>query len=368
MGNTITIQLQEQFFQEREKTLLELEGLSASLFRYENGVCGLRLKNSCGQLVMLPFQGQQIWQCEFGGRDLVMKSMFQHPVPTRDYLSTYGAFLVHCGATAMGVPSKDDTHPLHGELPNALYQKAYLQAGHDEGRAFIALGGQYEHIVAFNYHYVFEPLVKLYADSSVFPVSATLSNLKQTEMEIMYLAHVNFRPSDYGRIVCSAPCTPEHTRVSINVPKHMKSSHSLEEFSAFLNTLKEHPEKHLTLTPDLLLDPEVLFFIDYSADSEGYAHSLHVQPDGYAHFLKHRVAELNKGVRWIARNADQDALGLYLPGTAEHQGYIAEKEKGNLRLLQGGESIEFSLEAGLLTPQAAAQEEKIIADILSAAQ
>jgi hypothetical protein len=365
--DTITmIQLHETFFTEKEKIFVEHDGLSASLFRYESGVCGLRIKNSHGQLVMLPFQGQQIWDCEFERRILTMKSMFTQPYPTKDYLGTYGAFFVHCGVTAMGVPSQDDTHPLHGELPNATYQKAYLQVGSDERRSFIGLSGQYEHIVAFNHHYCFEPLVKLYADSTVFPFSASLTNLKRTEMEYMYMAHANFRPVDHGRIVYSAPCTPEHTRVSINVPKHIKSSHPIEDFRAFLHLLEKNPEKHTVLTPDLILDPEVIFFIDYLADEEGWAYSMQVHPDGYAHYLRHRPAELNKGVRWMCRTPDQDALGLYLPATAEHQGYSAEKAKGNVKLLPAGKSVAFHLEAGLLHPNEAKNMEAKIGKMLFA--
>jgi hypothetical protein len=364
MNDVTTIQLHETFFTEKEKILVEHDGLSALLFRYESGVCGLRIKNSRGQLVMLPFQGQQIWDCEFEGRNLTMKSMFTQPYPTKDYLATYGGFFLHCGATAMGVPSKEDTHPLHGELPNATYQKAYLQVGSDERGAFIGLGGQYEYIVAFNHHYLFEPVVKLYADSTVFPFSASLTNLKCTEMEYMYMTHVNFRPVDNGRIVYSAPCTPEHTRVSINVPKHIKSSHPIEEFKAFLNALKDDPNKHTVLTPDLILDPEVIFFIDYLADEEGWAHSMQVHPDGYAHYLRHRPAELEKGVRWMCRTPDQDALGLYLPATAEHQGYLAEKAKGNIKFLPAKDSVTFHLEAGLLDPDEAKEMEKKISKIL----
>lgn len=360
MNSMTTIQLHETFFSAKGKRFVEYEGLSASLFRYDSGVCGLRIKNSRGHLVMLPFQGQQIWDCEFEGRNLKMKSMFSQPYPTKDYLATYGGFFLHCGATAMGVPSKEDTHPLHGDLPNAIYQKAYLQAGSDERGAFIGLGGQYEYIVAFNHHYLFEPLVKLYADSAVFPISALLTNLKRTEMEYMYMAHVNFRPVDNSRIVYSAPCTPESTRVSINVPTHIKSSHPIEEFRAFLHSLEENPEKHTVLTPDLILDPEVIFFIDYLADEDGWAHSMQVHPDGYAHYLRHCPAELNKGVRWMCRTPDQDALGLYLPATAEHQGYLKEKEKGNIKTISAGDSVAFHLEAGLLFPDGAkAMEEKI---------
>ncbi|MBD3305848.1 DUF4432 family protein [candidate division KSB3 bacterium] len=363
--STTRIQLQHAVFSDKETVFVEHGSVTASVFRYERGVCGVRLTNQHGHLILLPFQGQQIWECQLADRNLTMKSMFSQPNPTQEYLATYGAFLVHCGATAMGVPSQEDSHPLHGELPNAPYTQAYLLVGEDERGTFLGLGGQYEYTIAFNHHYLFEPCVKFYADSTVFPVSATLTNLKNTDMEYMYMAHVNFRPQDQGRIVYSAPCTPESTRVSINVPAHIKSSHPIEDFRVFLNLLKDDPAKHTVLTPDLLLDPEVIFFIDYLADEDGFAHSMHVHPDGYAGYLKHRLAELDRGVRWICRTPDQDALGLFLPATAEHQGYTAEKTKGHLKVLPAGASVEFFLETGLLPPEEAQKMEHKIQKILS---
>ena len=92
------IHITPQLFVEREKTLVEAGSLSASTFHFDSGVCGLRLKNDMGHLVTLPFQGQQIWSAEFGGRNLTMKSMFAEPRPTRDYLQTYGGFLL-CALT-----------------------------------------------------------------------------------------------------------------------------------------------------------------------------------------------------------------------------------------------------------------------------
>ena len=93
--------------------------LKANLFLYPSGVHAIRLVNSRGEIIILPFQGQQIWSAIFDERELSMRSMFSIPKPTRSYLENYGGFLLHCGATAMGVPGDNDTHPLHGELPNA---------------------------------------------------------------------------------------------------------------------------------------------------------------------------------------------------------------------------------------------------------
>jgi len=363
MGTTETIiHIAPQFFGEAEKALVEHGPLAASAFRFGSGVCGLRLKNELGQLVLLPFQGQQIWSAQFNGRELTMKSMFAEPQPTRQYLETYGAFLVHCGAMAMGVPGKEDSHPLHGELPNAPYQRAYLVVGQDSKGRYIGLGGEYQHTVAFTCNYVALPLVKLYAASTLFDLSMTIRNLKRSEMELMYLAHINFRPVDNGRLVYSAPCTPQHVRVRKSIPSHV---HPKPGYRELLEELQRHPEKHNLLSPDLLFDPEVVFTIDYLADQEGWAHSMQIHPDGSADYVRHRPAQLDKGVRWICRTADQDAMGLVLPATAEPEGYSAEKAKGNIKVIPAGGEFRFEIEMGMLTPAEAQQVEAKIARILT---
>jgi hypothetical protein len=352
------IHIAPEFFTGREKTLVESGPLSASTFRFDSGVCGLRLKNESGSLVLLPFQGQQVWSAEFGGRNLTMKSMFAEPCPTREYLHTYGGFLLHCGATAMGVPTKEDTHPLHGELPNAPYQHAHVVVGQDERGSYIGLGGQYTYTVAFSHNYVAEPLVKLYAGSSLFRLTLGITNLKRSEMELMYLAHVNFRPVDDGRLVYSALCTPQHVRVRTSIPSHIRPRPGYVEF---IEELARHPEQHNLLAPGLIFDPEVVFFIDYVADEEGWAHSMQVHPDGSADYIRHRPAQLDKGVRWISRTADQDALGLVLPATAEPEGYLAEQAKGNIKVLPPQGVFRCEIEMGVLAPpEARRMEEKII--------
>jgi hypothetical protein len=363
MSQTVSIHLKENVFGERETILAEYGDLVASAFRFDSGVCGLRLQNSRGELVLLPFQGQQIWSCTFDGRKLQMVSIFDQPRPSQNYLDTYGGFFLHCGATAMGVPGPQDDHPLHGELPNAPYETAHLEIGSDQRGAFIALGGAYLHRVAFSHHYRFEPLVKLYADQTVFPISARLTNLKRTPMEWMYMGHLNFRPLDGGRIVYSAPCTPAATRIFANVPEHARSGGDLDEAITFLEALVEDPSLHTRFSAGQFI-PEAVFAIDYMTDNQGWAHSLQLHPDGYAHYVAHRPAQLPHGVRWIRRTPDEDALGLWLPATAEHGGYTAEKEKGFVGRLAAGESVAWQIEAGLMAPDEAETKAAAIEAIL----
>ncbi len=342
------INLQKNFFSESEKIVVEFEGMTASTFLFDSGVHGLRLKNQVGEIVVLPFQGQQVWDAQFYGRRLTMQSMFSQPHPTQNYLHTYGGFVIHCGATAMGVPEAADSHPLHGELPNAPYQSAQMLLGQDERGPYLAVTGNYQYTVAFSHNYIATPEVRLYANTNRLSVSMTVKNLKNSPMELMYLAHVNFRPVNNGRLMYSAPCDPAHVRVRSSIPSHISPPPG---YSEFLHELEANPEKHNLLTPDLAFDPEVVFFVDYQSDAAGWAHSMQLHPDGAADFISHRPTQLDHGIRWISRTADQDCLGIALPATAEPEGYTAEKAKGNLKIIPGGGKWMCQMEIGALQPE-----------------
>ncbi len=355
------INLRPEQFTERETVLAEAGPLQATTFRFESGVAGLRLANERGQLVLLPFQGQQIWSADFDGRSLTMKSMFDQPRATDRYLETYGGFLLHCGATAMGVPGPTDSHPLHGELPNAPYQRAYLVLGEDQDGPFIGLGGRYRHIVAFNSNLVAQPEVIMHAGSALLHIDLTVTNLKNTPMELMYLAHINFRPVDNGRLVYTAHPTPDHVRVRTSIPSHVRPGPGYKEF---LEQLTRQPDMHNVLRPGLPFDPEVVFFIDYLADERGWAHSMQIHPNGKADYVAHRPDQLDHGIRWISRTPDQDALGLVLPATAEPEGYTAERAKGNIKVLGAKETFHCQMIVGALTPAEAEQMEQKIENVL----
>lgn len=355
------IQLPPRLFAEKEKPFVEAGSLCASVFRFETGVCGLRLKNELGQLVLLPYQGQQIWSAEFRGRVLTMKSMFREPRPNRPYLETYGGFFLHCGFTAMGVPGKDDRHPLHGELPNAEYSQANVVFGQDGNGIYIGMRGEYQHTVAFGCNYIAKPLVKLYAGSSVFKVAMEITNLRSVEMEYMYLAHINFRPVNYGRLVGTAPSTPERMRVRQSVPPQLKCPPGYHEF---VKEMGRNPAGHTILRPELPFNPELVFTLTCDADETGWAHSMHVLPDGTADYVAHRPDQLDKVVRWIARPGDQDALGFAMPSTSEPEGYLAEKAKGNVRVLPAHAQWRADFEIGALTAVEARQMEERINKVL----
>ena len=321
---TIRVELTRGLFGDKERPLCSMGAFEVSAFRYDSGIEALRVKNARGEIIVLPFKGHQIWRARFDGRDLTMKSMFEEPVATTTYLETYGAFFIHCGLTGMGAPGPGDRHPLHGEIPNAPFQKGWLVL--DEAAGKLTVAGSYEYALAFGSHYLATSAYVLEADSALLDVSLSVDNLNGTPMDLMYLAHANFRPVDNGELIYTAPYTAEAVRVRRAIPAHITPKPGYAEFLA---DLAANPVIHHVLRPELGFDPEVAFTLDMMAGKDGFAHALQKRPDGTADYIRYRPEQTSKCVRWICRTPDQDAIGMAFPATSETEGYTAEKKKGN---------------------------------------
>ncbi len=339
---SVRIELHDSHFGELERPLCEVGEFVVSTFRYDTGVATLRIKNSRGEIIMLPFQGQQIWRALFDDRELTMKSMFDKPRATRVFLETYGAFLVHCGFAGLGAPGPTDAHPLHGELPNAPMQTAWLEVKPDE----ITVAGSYQHTIAFETNYVATIRTTISSGSALIDVSVMVENLKNTSMDLMYLGHVNFKPADHGELHYSATYDPDNVRVRRSIPSHVTPKPGYAEF---LEKLARDPTASHILKPGLSFDPEVVFEVDLKAGADGVAHALHKHPDGFSDYVSYRPDQAPVCMRWICRTPDQDGIGFAFPSTSGVEGYTVEKSKGRAVELRGGEIWRIDMKIGHLT-------------------
>lgn len=89
---TTRITLWRELFSEQPRILLENDDFTVTAFRYASGVEGLKIQNSRGHLVILPWMGQMIWDAQFDGHDLTMRNMFRQPKPAAEVVATYGCF------------------------------------------------------------------------------------------------------------------------------------------------------------------------------------------------------------------------------------------------------------------------------------
>jgi hypothetical protein len=293
----------------------------------------------------LPYQGQMIWSAVFDGCDLTMRNMFSQPRPSPTVIGTYGCFMFHSGLLRNGCPSPEDDHPLHGEMPCAPMDRAWLEVGEDASGAFLRLGGEYEYVQGFGEHYRARPSVTLRAGSALFDIGMQVTNLGGKPMDLMYMAHMNYAYVAGARFV--EPLGVERVRVRSSVPAHVRPTPA---WSRYMAELTEDPSRLHTLDTPELYDPEIVCFFDgVQADAEGNAHFLLEHPNGAAFYTRYRPEQFEHAARWVLHNTDQQVAAFVLPATCEPEGYRAELAKGNVRSLAAGASAVFSVRTGYLS-------------------
>ena len=352
--------LSERFFTEKETTVFKNGQLEASLFTYSTGVKAVKIKNSKGSATLLPYMGQMVWRCDFNGYEMTMKSIYDEPItPKAVYGETYGGFVMHCGLTAMGNPTSEDTHSPHGELPIAKYNEVFLVHGSDEKGNYVGLSGSYSNKACYELNYDFTPLVKLYEGQTYIDIEVNFINNKDVPLEYYYLCHINHRPVDGAKLYYTA----DRKKIKVNheVPDGYFDVEGAKKTNEYLDML----DKDQSIMDDIggenqSYKPEIVFCCKYDCDENGNAYTMQLNPNGTATYVIHNSNDLPYGTRWISRTEDEDALGMVLPATAEHMGRLYCQRNNQQRYLKKGEKITYKIQTGLLDEeQAIIMKEKI---------
>lgn len=344
------IVLQKSFFNEKEKELLTYGNFKVNSFLYKSGVEALRVTNSKMTFIFTPYKGQQIWHPTVNGIDFSMETTIKEPTSSSSFFETYGGFLYHCGLNQVG--GAEGNLPHHGELPNIMYDVAYLQCGHDENGKYIILGGELDRNVSFDRHFRFVPEIKLYEDGTVFNIKVKIDNLRSDPLEYMYLCHMNFRPFNGAKIIYSGKCDSENV-VHYKSPTDDMEPEIAEKYNKFYELMEKNPEIINEVgNEDEFYKIGICFGLNYMCDENNRAYTLQCTKDG-ACYVSHPTNILTNGVRWVSRTENDDAMGMILPATSEHIGYAHAKSTGQLKTIKGNSSLEFTLEAGWLEPNEA---------------
>ena len=302
--------------------------------------------------------GQAVWRCDFLGRELTMRSIFDEPQNCSAYEATYGCFIMHCGLTAMGNPTAADTHPGHGELPIARYDRAWIDTGTDAKGPWIAVGGAYSHRRCFEMNYEFRPTLKLHAGATSLEIGVEFTNRKDLPLEYYYLCHVNHRPVEGSRLIYTAD--PKKAIINREVPEGYRKDWA-DATNAWLDEFERNPSCGDVIgAPGESYRPEIVNCFMHHAAKDGWAYTMQLHPDGTAVYVKHDPRQLPYGTRWIVRTDDEEALGMCLPATAEHKGRLYCRAHRQQRVLKPGKTVRFQIETGLLQRPAATAMRRLI--------
>ena len=352
------INLSRQFFTESSREIVRDAGISAELFRYDSGIEAIRLRNRRGHLVILPYYGQMIWQAMFDGVDLALASMFRTPQPANDIVGTYGCFMYHSGLLRNGNPGPRDSHALHGEMPLAPMNRAWLEVGKDKDGSWLAIVSEREYLMGFGDHYIARPRVVMRPDDARFTISMQVENCGVDAMDLMYMCHANFAFVDGGRIIQPTSFGKEDTVIRSSVPAIVKSS---DAYLQRLAHLKEDPSSTEVIDATQELDPELVFYLKHlRPSSDGLNHVMMRRPAGDAFSVTYDPSEFSHLVRWILANNKQRVCAFAMPATCGVEGHASESEHGNVRTLPGGQQTSFSIRLGYLNASDATQEEALI--------
>ncbi|MCC7320861.1 MAG: DUF4432 family protein [Rubellimicrobium sp.] len=344
MGIPARIELYPEMFAPGRRLLLSAGGIVVRAFRYPSGVAALEVDTGAAQFILLPFQGQQIWDAVAGGRRLTMRSVFDAPLPTRDFRRTYGGFFLHCGGTGMGHPGPEDSHAQHGEMPNMPFESASLIVEGDG----VALAGLAHDREAFAHAYAFRPELRFSAGSARVVARVEVENQGGASMPFMYLGHVNFCPQDGARIVDSLP---DDSAMTVAAPGLTPTTSPGEEAQVrrWHDEVARDPVRHRIIAAGDRIEPEFVALLPLPAGPDGWTHAFQLLPDGSGDFVSYRPADLPLGVRWLTRARERQALGLVLPATAAPDGREAARRAGTLRHLAPGDVFRTEMHFGALT-------------------
>jgi hypothetical protein len=331
------IELQREFFQETSKVIFHNDAFTVRLFRYPSGIEAIEVINSRGNMVVLPYMGQIIWDLNFDGVDLKMKNMFSEPKKAAEIVDTYGCFAFHSGLLANGCPGPEDNHPLHGEMACAQMDKAWLEITDKQ----IKICGQTEYVKGFGHHYLASPTVAMFDGESFIEINMTVKNLANTAMPLQYMCHTNYAYLENAEMKQNIPDDAFVLRES--VPDHVKPT---EQWSEYNQKLLRGQETLTQLNQPDLYDPEIVFFADQLDRFQDEAQFELISPNGTTFFTKFSTAELNYATRWILYNADQQVGAFVLPATCRSEGFLAAEKSGTLLTLHAGDEKSFTVVTG----------------------
>ncbi len=314
------------------------------------GVRALELRNGGGlRFVVLPDRGMDIYQAEYRGIPLNWLSGTGPASPGLysargwDWLrSFFGGLLTTCGLSNVGDPCDDKGAYLerehfggHGRISNTPAASVSARGAWDGERYRLSAEGEMLETAAQGEKLRLSRSIRCGMGSAAIEIADRITNEAYQPVPVMFLYHINF----------GFPLLDERTRIMASC----RSVSGLDDDS------QEHVARIGRFHPPDPDSPELVFLLDLEPDAEGRCSVVLSNPqtggEGLGVYLRFAKADFPYFHVWKRLCSREYVLG-FEPGICTVKGRNRQREKGDLRLLAPRESLELSMEIGVLASQA----------------
>jgi hypothetical protein len=303
----------------------------------ERGVRAAEFRSGAAlNFTVLLDRGLDIGSAEYRGVPLawLSPSGFVHPAYFEPeglgWLRTFGGgLLTGCGLTAVGAPSRDEGEDLglHGRL--SLLPACKVQIGERwEGDACtLYVEGQVRQARLFGENLRLTRRIWTELGGTMIQVRDTVKNLGNTTCPLMVLYHINL----------GFPLLDESSYL-------LADSHSIHPYNREAEAGLALWDRFQAPTPGYC---EQAFHHVLPADDAGWASISLVNPSrGLKLTVRFHKTELPNLIQWKLMGMGAYVLGLE-PSNCLTMGRAKERERGTLRVIEGGDERHFSLAIGI---------------------
>ena len=118
-----------------------------------------------------------------------------------------------------GLPSPEDDHGHHGEIPYVTYDSAGIVTGSDEKAGILQLRAN-TNIIVHSAATILPGQWQSFMKAALIDVSMEVQNKSREAMDLMYMCHINNKTEAGAEVFQILPWTPEHMVVRVSIPQY----------------------------------------------------------------------------------------------------------------------------------------------------
>ncbi len=319
-------------------------------YELTDGVCrGVRavdIKSPSGlDFTVLPGRGMDISNLSYKSVPMAWRSVTREASPVYyesrglEWLRTFnGGLLTTCGITTMGLPSVDNGEELglHGRISNIDAENVLADGCWEGDRYKMWIQGKVREARVYGDKLELSRKITTWMDEPKIILEDTIENIGSDTSPLMVLYHINigFPVVDDGSRLLEAKATVK--------PRDDEAKDGYEDFNKFSPPVKGFKEK--------------IYFHDISADSEGYSNVAVANENfddgsGIGIWVRFKKDTLPIMTQWKNMGMGEYVCGIE-PCNNFGSGRKTERENGNLKFIEPGESVDFRLELNILKSNA----------------